>query len=92
MYTSRLTSALLFSTLAHSAALFPRADQGKTVWKAPNDGNTRVVFGDEKVYVGSCTPEMIVDSMGENCYEEGFCNSKSWTMYVEQSVVCLESG
>jgi hypothetical protein len=79
MYTSLLTT-LLFTTLAHSAALLKRADPGPTVWKSPNGGNTQVRFGDGKVDVGGCNPDYIIDSIYENCYEEGFCKSDAWTV------------
>lgn len=33
----------------------------------------------------SCPPKKIIDSVYENCYDEGYCNAESW------EVSCLDS-
>jgi hypothetical protein len=73
-------STILFSATV-SAAFIPikRVDE-PTVWTSPNGGNTQVRFGDAKVYVGSCKPSDVINSVKDNCYDQGFCNSKAWTM------------
>lgn len=84
MYTS-LSTALLLTTLTTAASLpAKRADPGPTVWTSPNGGNTNVRFGDGKVYVGGCSPKSVIDTVYDNCYGEGFCNSASWSMQCVQ--------
>jgi hypothetical protein len=83
MYTS-ITTPLLLAALATASPLTRRADPGPTVWKSPDGGNTQVRFGDNKVYVGSCTPDSILSTVTDNCYEEGFCNASEWTMQCVQ--------
>ncbi|KAF1349208.1 hypothetical protein EJ07DRAFT_184753 [Lizonia empirigonia] len=76
-----LLSTLLFTTLTTAISLpAKRDDPGPTVWKSPNGGNTNVRFGDGKVYVGGCTPKDVIATVYDNCYDEGFCNSASWSM------------
>lgn len=85
-------SALLFASTAlaiavphvDTAALEARQDK-PIVWTKPDGtGQTQAVFGDGKVYIGACTPDQIFDSVAENCYTEGFCNSESWTLQCEE--------
>jgi hypothetical protein len=82
MYTP-ITLATL-ATMASAAAIARRDDAGPTVWKSPDGGNTQVRFGDNLVYVGACDPQSIIDTVGSNCYEEGFCNASEWTMQCEE--------
>jgi hypothetical protein len=84
MYTY-ISSALLFTTLAAAASLpAKRADPGPTVWSSPDGGNTNVRFGDGLVYIGDCSPKSVIDTLYDNCYSEGFCNSASWSMQCVQ--------
>lgn len=85
-------STLLFASTAlavampriNSTALRAREDQPEVWTKDDGTGDTRVVFGDNRVYIGSCTPDNIFDSVWDNCYDEGFCNSESWELQCEQ--------
>ena len=89
-------SALLLSAAANAAvmdkraavaerAVAARAENWPTVWKSPDGkGETTVRFSDESVYVGGCTPESIIATVGENCFEDGFCNPEEWTMQCVQ--------
>jgi hypothetical protein len=78
-------STLLLSSLANAGVMLKqRDDAGPTVWTSPDGGNMKVRFGDDKVYVGSCTAESVIKTLYDNCYDEGFCNSKSWTMQCEE--------
>ena len=79
------SAALLFTTLGAAASIpVKRADPAPTVWTSPDGGNTKVRFGDGKVYVGSCSPKDVLNTVYENCYAEGFCNSASWSMQCVQ--------
>ncbi|KAH7401296.1 hypothetical protein BKA66DRAFT_436449 [Pyrenochaeta sp. MPI-SDFR-AT-0127] len=78
MFT-RLIPAILLCSVTNAAVIAKRAAD-QMVWKSPNGGNTQVRFGDDKVYVGGCEPKSIINSVYDNCYGEGFCNPKSWTM------------
>ncbi|KAF2122602.1 hypothetical protein BDV96DRAFT_2665 [Lophiotrema nucula] len=84
MYTY-LLSALFMGSAANAAVMLKRDDPGPTVWKSPDGGNTEARFGDGKVYVGSCTPQDVINTLYDNCYGEGFCNSDSWTMQCTES-------
>ncbi|KAF2732755.1 hypothetical protein EJ04DRAFT_565737 [Polyplosphaeria fusca] len=81
---SPILSALLLGSAVSAAAVakpaIKRDDAGPTVWKSPDGGNTQVRFGDGKVYIGACTPQDIINTVYDNCYDEGFCNSESWTV------------
>lgn len=77
MYTPIL-SAMMLAGAASAAVIAQRAEP--TVWKSPDGGNTQVRFGDGRMYVGGCEPKDILATLYDNCYGEGFCNSKSWSM------------
>lgn len=82
MYT-RLISSILLSSVASAGVIAERAAP-QMVWVSPNGGDTQVRFGDEKVYVGDCEPKNIINTVYDNCYGEGFCNPKSWTVQCVQ--------
>jgi hypothetical protein len=68
---------LLVST-AGKAATPPRRDE---VWKAPEDGNVRIRFGDGKVNIGGCHAKDIVDTLNEHCKDgAGVCEPGPWTI------------
>lgn len=78
-----LLSTLLFITLTTAISLrvpAKRDDPGPIIWKSRKGGNTNVRFGDGKVYVGGCKPKDVIATLKDNCYNEGFCNSASWSM------------
>lgn len=80
-----LSTTLLFTTLGAAASIpAKRADSAPTVWTSPDGGNTNVRFGDGKVYVGSCSPKDVLNTVYENCYTQGFCNAASWSMQCVQ--------
>ncbi|KAF2998251.1 hypothetical protein E8E13_006168 [Curvularia kusanoi] len=87
MYNT-LTALALLTTLTTALSLpTKRGDSGPVIWTSPDGkGNTKVRFGDEKVYVGACDPKnVVIKSVYDNCYDEGFCNSASWSLQCEQS-------
>lgn len=86
--TSSLLHLLLLPLSLTSALHLPlkrfSSSDGPTIWKSPDGGNTAVRFGDAKVYVGDCKPSDVLASVSDNCYDEGFCNSASWSMQCVQ--------
>jgi hypothetical protein len=79
-------SALIFATATNAAAITPwKRDALGIKWSAPPGvvGDTQVFFGDEKAYIGFCTPNDILKTLYQQCYDRGICNARSWTVDCE---------